>query len=320
MVIFYDKIHLSISLNHNYLYNCIVYLTSLLNNRNKSTFYIIHILIDNSIKNESMTKINKIIKKFGKQHVELKYYNLEGDFKNATTKLFPPTAYYRISLPSILPYIDKIIYTDLDVINLADLTEMYNIEFKEKMYYCATLDYKFMINEIKQFGININKYINSGILLINLKEIRKDGVEKKIRDFISKYELPFADQTAINAICNNNTQILPYKYGLFAKDSFAELVNLNTQQDKIYRFNESELKLAYNEPVFFHYFDGTKPFCKCNCTANFSRVYWWYYAKMSGFYKNILDFYNFDIIEIEELIKKIPEDGGLLKRNFKKLT
>jgi len=320
MATFYDKIHLSISLNHNYLYNCIVYLTSLLNNKNKSTFYMIHVLIDNSIKKESKIKINKIIKKFGEHHVELKYYNLEGDFKGATTKLFPLSTYYRISLPSILPYIDKNIYTDIDVINLADLTEMYNIEFKEKMYFCASLDYNFMINEIKQFGINITKYINSGILLINLKKIRKDGIEKKIREFISKYELPFADQTAINAVCNNNIQILSYKYGLFAKDTYTELVNLNANQDKIYRFNESELKSAYNEPVFFHYFDWTKPFFKNNCTAYFSRVYWWYYAKMSGFYKNILDFYNFTITEIEQLIKQIPEDGGILRRNYKKLT
>ena len=221
-------------------------------------------------------------------------------------------------MPTILPYVDKIIYTDIDVINLADLTEMYNIEFKEKMYYCATLDYKFMTDEIKKFGINITKYINSGILLINLKDIRKDGIEKKIRDFISKYELKFPDQTAINAVCNNNIQILPYKYGLFARDSFTELVYLNANQDEIYRFNESELKSAFNEPVFFHYYDGTKPFCKSNCAAYFSRVYWWYYAKMSGFYKNILDFYNYNETEIEILIKQIPEDGGILRRNFKK--
>jgi len=101
---------------------------------------------------------------------------------------------------------------------------------------------------------------------------------------------------------------------------FYHIFNLNAQQEEIYRFNESELKSAYNEPVFFHYLDGTKPFCKSNCKANFSRVYWWYYAKMSGFYKNIIDFYNFTITEIEELIKQIPEDGGLLRRNFKKLT
>ena len=224
-------------------------------------------------------------------------------------------------MPSILPYIDKVIYADIDVINLADLSEMYNIEFKKKTYFCATLDYHFMVNDVKKkFGIKLNKYINSGILLINLKGIREDGIEKKIRHFILTHELRFPDQTAINVVCNNNIQILSYKYGLFAKDSFSDLVNHNAQQDSIYRFNESELKLAYKEPVFFHYFNGTKPFWRYNYNANFSRVYWWYYAKMSGFYKNIIDYYNYTITEIEEFIKLIPEDGGLLRRNFKKIS
>ena len=40
---------------------------------------------------------------------------------------------------------------------------------------------------------------------------------------------------------------------------------------------------------------------------------------MSGFYKEILDHYNFNYDEIESLLKQIPNDGGLLKRNYKKM-
>jgi lipopolysaccharide biosynthesis glycosyltransferase len=218
-----NKIHISISLDKNYIYTCIVYLTSLLDNRHNSTFYKIHILTDNSITNEYMQKINKLIGTFGNNHVEIKFYNLEGDFKGATNKSFPLAAYYRISLPSLLTNIDKIIYTDLDGIILDDLSEMYSIEFKKNMYFCGTLDYAHMVNEIKNFSIIINKYINSGFLLINLKEIRNDGIEKKLREFVSSHELPMADQTAINAVCNSNIQILSYKYSLFALDSFNQL-------------------------------------------------------------------------------------------------
>lgn len=171
-----------------------------------------------------MQKINKLIGTFGNNHVEIKFYNLEGDFKGATNKSFPLAAYYRISLPSLLTNIDKIIYTDLDGIILDDLSEMYSIEFKKNMYFCGTLDYAHMVNEIKNFSIIINKYINSGFLLINLKEIRNDGIEKKLREFISSHELPMADQTAINAVCNSNIQILSYKYSLFALDSFKQLL------------------------------------------------------------------------------------------------
>ena len=38
---------------------------------------------------------------------------------------------------------------------------------------------------------------------------------------------------------------------------------------------------------------------------------------MSGFYQEILDYYKFDKREIDDLLSQIPEDGGLLKRNYK---
>ena len=41
---------------------------------------------------------------------------------------------------------------------------------------------------------------------------------------------------------------------------------------------------------------------------------------MSRFFQEIIDYYKFNINEIEELLKQIPEDGGLLKRNYKKLN
>ena len=305
-------------MNNKYVYPCIVYLTSLLHNRGKSSFYIIHILTNNSTSKESMDKINQIIDKFGNDSVVLNFYNIKDDFKGATIKHFPLAVYYRISLPSLLPNVDKIIYTDIDAINLEDLTEMYNIQFKDNMYFCGTLDTISLIKELKQFGIKTNKYINAGIMLINLKAMRNDGIEGKIKEFISSHYLRLADQTAINAVCYNNIQILPYKYAIFANDLFKELVKLNKQQEASYRFNKSELIRAFNEPTFFHYFAFNKPWKKRY--SQFNKAYWWYYAKMSGFYQEILDFYKFNINDIEALLKQIPADGGLLKRNYIKFS
>ena len=243
--------------------------------------------------------------------------NFKGDFRGASIHYFPISAYYRVELPSLLPEVDKIIYLDTDTINFKDLSEIYNINFRDKMYFCGILDFFKTVQEINKFGIYPNKYMNSGIMLMNLKEIRKDGIEKKIRDFIHGHFLSNADQTAINAVCHNNIQILSYKYATLALDSFEKLVKLNNQQDPRYRSSESELKQGYNEPILFHYYAGYKPWRKEY--TNFRRVYWWYYAKMSGFYQEILDHYYFNKNNIEELLKQIPEDGGLLKRNYKKL-
>ena len=52
-------------MDNNFIYSCIVYLTSLLHNRGIFTFYNIHILTDNNTTKESKNKINKIIDRFG---------------------------------------------------------------------------------------------------------------------------------------------------------------------------------------------------------------------------------------------------------------
>ena len=47
----YNDIHIAISIDNKYAYPCIVLLTSLLDNKHKSSFYKIHILTNNSTKN-----------------------------------------------------------------------------------------------------------------------------------------------------------------------------------------------------------------------------------------------------------------------------
>ena len=263
-----------------------------------------------------MNKLDKIIEKFGNNSVKLNYYNLENYFKKATITFISVATYYKLALPSLLPNVDKIIYSDSDMLNLEDLTEMYNIEFKDKIYFCGTLDYISHLNQLKEFGLSSDKYINGGVLLMNLKAMREDSIDKKLSEFIATHTLQFHDQTAINCVCHNNIQVLPYKYNVFSYPSFDIFSKLNNQQNIKYKFNESELFKNFNEPILYHYISVRKPWL--HSTSNFNTVYWWYYAKMSGFYQEILDYYKFNKNDIDSLLNEIPDDGGLLKRNYKK--
>ena len=273
-------------------------------------------MINNNPTKNSINKINKLINKFGNNSIKLIYYNVDGYFKNATSGYISVSTYYKILLPSLLPNVDKIIYSDGDVINFADLSEMYNIEFKENMNFCGLTDYIEHLNELYKFGLSSDKYINCGILLINLKALRENLMVEKLIAFVASHHLRFHEQTAINCICYNNIQVLPYKFNLFAYPSINKLNRLNSNQNEKYRVNLSELNQSFNEPTLYHYVSLDKPWL--NRTTKFNRVYWWYYAKMSGYYNEILEHYKFDINDIENLLSKIPEDGGLLRRNYKK--
>ena len=314
-----NYIHIALTIDNKYIYPLLVFLTSLFDNRANSTFYIIHIMTSKNLRPEYFTKINSLIEKQGKNVSNLTYYNMGDDFRGAITGTHISTAaYYRIALPSLLPHVDKIIYTDTDVLNFCDLSEMYSLEFKDKMYFMGTLDQIGLLNELKLLGIITKKYMNSGILLMNLKGMREDDIEKKIRKFIFSHYLDHHDQTAINGACYDNYEILSFKYATFNFKSFEKMVEWNNKQDKLYRYNDLELRQAFYEPRLLHFAGWTKPWDKKY--NNINGEYWWYYAKKSGFYDEILKTYGFSKDVIEKKLEQIPEDGGLLKRNYKKKT
>ena len=313
----FNYIHIALTIDNKYIYPLLVFLTSLFDSRANTTFYIIHIMTSKNLRPEYFTKINSLIEKQGKDISNVTYYNMGDDFKGAITGTHISTAaYYRIALPSLLPYVDKIIYTDTDVLNFCDLSEMYSLEFKEKMYFMGTLDQIGLLNELKSLGIITKKYMNSGILLMNLKGMRKDGIEQKIRKYIFSHYLDHHDQTAINGACYENYEILSFKYATFNFKSFENMVEWNNKQDKLYRYNDLELRQGFYEPRLLHFAGWTKPWDKK--WKNINGEYWWYYAKKSGFYDEILRTYGFSKDVIEKKLEKIPEDGGLMRRNFKK--
>ena len=295
----YNYINIAVNIDNNYIYQCITFLTSLLNNRAISTFYIIHILTENNLRNDTYNKVNSIIEKFGKNFSNVSYYNMGDQFRGATSgKIISKVSYYRIS------FVDKCIYMDTDVINFKDLSEMYNIQLNDSEYFCGILDYPGMINDVKKFIPNAEKYMNAGILLMNLKEMRNNYIETELRKFISSHFLNHHDQTAINAICYNNFKILPIKFSLFASiQSIEKLLSYNNRQNEKYRYNESELIQAYYHPISLHYAGFKKPWKKDYNRTNLA--YWWYYAKKSGYYEEILEHYGFKKEKVDNILDKM---------------
>ena len=293
-----NYINIAVNFDNKYIYTFVTFLTSLLEHRADSTFYIIHTLIENNLKNDTYQKVNSVIEKFGKNYSNISYYTMGNQFSRATSGKY---------------IVDKCIYMDTDVINFKDLSEMYNIQLNDSEYFCGILDFADMKEELKSLRIDTDKYMNAGIAIMNLKAMRNNSIEQKLRGYVSSHFLNHHDQTAINAICHNNFKILPFKFAMLTLfDSTESLIKYNNQQKEKYRYNESELIQAFYHPTSIHYAGWVKPYEKKYKLAN--GAYWWYYAKKSGFYQEILDNYGFTKEEVEDILKKIPSDGGFMKK------
>jgi len=141
---------------------------------------------------------------------------MEMRFKTAKTKgRITTPAYYRLALAELLPNIDKIIYLDGDILAFVDLKEMYDFDM-DGYYYKGYLD-------ILQDSFNLENhiYICSGVVLINLDELRKDDMLNKTYKFMEEnrerlLKEKYHDQPIINALCFRKIGILPAEFGIFA--------------------------------------------------------------------------------------------------------
>lgn len=94
---------------------------------------------------------------------------------------------------------DRILYLDYDVICREDFTDFYNSDL-EGTELVGVLDHYgkwFFKKNIFKFD-----YINSGVLLLNLSEIRKTGLFRKCRERCRDTEMFLPDQSAINKLCD----------------------------------------------------------------------------------------------------------------------
>ncbi len=98
---------------------------------------------------------------------------------------------------------EKVLYLDCDMLFNRDITLLYDIDI-DGFEYAASRDHygKYLINP---------NFINAGMLLLNLTEIKKTGLFKKARELLKVKKLLFADESAIYR-CTQKKKMLPQRF------------------------------------------------------------------------------------------------------------
>lgn len=98
---------------------------------------------------------------------------------------------------------DKLLYLDVDILFNRDIRLLYDIDVEGYEYAAARDHYG-------KYLVYFN-YINAGVLLLNMKEIRRTGLFERARKLIKTKKLPFADQSAIFR-STTKKKMLPQRY------------------------------------------------------------------------------------------------------------
>lgn len=122
------------------------------------------------------------------------------------------TATYRLFAPFILKEVDKVIYLDADLIVLDDIAKLWEYEPK----YVAGVQDPMYIKQARKNNLH-HLYINSGVMVMNLKNLRKINWLECIKATQSGYNLSLLDQDIINIALQDEIEHLPLKWNVFAK-------------------------------------------------------------------------------------------------------
>jgi lipopolysaccharide biosynthesis glycosyltransferase len=166
------------------------------------------------------------------------------------------SAYARLFLPEMLPTsCERVLYLDCDTVICGPLSNLWNINLNG----CSAggvLD-----TVLPQFkctvGLKENEgYINSGVLLIDLKDWRENGIQKQFTAFIASHngQVSHHDQGTINGVLHGKIAFLPPKFNAMTPvftTRYENLFQLYHIEGPYY--SKTEIREAKQSPVILHY-------------------------------------------------------------------
>lgn len=274
-------INIAYMVDNNYVPYMITSMHSAIKNKNKESVYNFYIIAEN-FSSENIDKIKKIkehnvnIEIIPARQKTLDYSHLGrfASFKIAMQKIF---------IPDYLENIDKVLYLDADTLVQKDLNKIYSTNMGDA-YIGATKDglmYQFP-EHITEIGLDWRKfYFNSGVMLLNLKDMRKDAIiEKSITYFNTHYEV-FGDQDILNVVVNDKAIPISYRYNCnstFFEEKDAEFLS-NFYNEKVYQTSREN----YDNAVILH-FAGHKPWTEWYTHSYLKPLWYEYYKEASSKY------------------------------------
>ncbi|MBA1392639.1 glycosyltransferase family 8 protein, partial [Lactobacillus sp. XV13L] len=110
---------------------------------------------------------------------------------------FTPYAMLRLFADEVPQLPDRILYLDADVIVRRSLSQFYQQDLADTEF-VGVLDYwgRFFFHNLHEH--RLFDYVNSGVLLVNLAEIRRTKLFAKVRQLLQTHTIFLPDQSALN--------------------------------------------------------------------------------------------------------------------------
>lgn len=259
-------------------------MTSLLTNEDERfniTFHVISSGITNDDKNRILSL--KSIRDF-----DIKFYTIDTErYKKWFEKMdnerhFTPSIFFRLSIPKLLKDVDKVLYTDCDVIYTKSIGHLFEQDIDN--YYAIVLDeYESHGNdEIKKIlGLSSDyKSFNPSFILINNKLWIDNNIEKDFAEYAGSRDILYLGDFGIlnYVLSRRKLKYIPLTYNCLAHTKYYE---------------KNEFSIPKIDELFgIHYLTDQKPW-KENCpNLLFVDEFWKYFSLTPWFREDTTKYIN----------------------------
>lgn len=188
------------------------------NKKNNIVFHVMH----KSIKAEHEVAIKNFVKT---RKSCVKFYNIEHENLVEEFQLFEGRlaveVCFRLLTPLVLKDLDRVIYLDVDIMVEGDLEELWEVDLGDAVLAASESNRADLSYHKAQLGLLCNQpYVYSGMLLMDLKALRKFDLKQMWKDFVKEYDtyIEWADMDFINKM-----------YGSYIKVVGKEIHSMNTE-------------------------------------------------------------------------------------------
>lgn len=236
------------------------------------------------------------------ENIKLAKINIREDYTYVTG-----TALFKFRLSEILQQEDKVVYLDSDILVQKSLRTLY--DYRVEDCYVAAVNDMLGIDDAgypvlaKRIGLDCEDYFNSGVMLLNLKKMRMDGVSEKLLEYRKNGINYFMDQDALNAILGCKRVKLPYIYNFMS--TVTDFYGVDKISDKFFAQPQESIEGCIDAAVILHLTGTRKPWKYC--MPWYSAIFLKYYEKSP---------YRTEKLYLESPIKELNDRFYGMQRNY----
>lgn len=265
-----EPINILVTLDKNYIPYFNVMISSLIRS-NPGEYFNIY-LLHSSLCASDTESTEKLIGDHGKLY--LTEIREEGLSDAPTTDRYPKEMYYRIFAAKYLPEeLDRILYLDPDIIVNGSVRELYDMPMGRALFAAASHIGNNLLHFFNEIRLDIDEdipYINSGVMLMNLRVLREEQNLGDVFAYIESHKgrLFLPDQDIISGLYGDRIIPLdPCRYNMTEK-----LFLFHRQSG-----DKMDIDYVRNNTVIIHYCGRNKPWKSG------------YIGKLNIFYKEVAD-------------------------------